>query len=784
MNMPDESKSDVLEKICKEYKFSENDCDKLRQLIYLNNGYLTSFQLRANFDIAWSSCFRLLDELIANNLASLAPKGRPHHALPDKIKNNNWLNKSIGTYHDKKLKKDTSGWVLPPIDLLYQRIYRADAGDVEGNAKIIQETLDSFNIDCEMIGANIGPRVTQYTVKPRKDTDMSKIVELENNIALDLSASSIRIEAPISGSDLVGIEVPNIKTAFVLLSKIFDGKEWKEFNGLLPVALGRGIDGEPVILDLAASPNIIMSGQTGSGKSIMLNSILTSLLFCKTPDNLKLILIDFKQVELAFYDDIPHLLTPVIVDPEKALSALMWAETEVDRRLKLFKSSKFKNIADHNKKNIGKELPYILIVLDEVSDLMMMAGKEAEEVINKITKYSKEAGLCMIITTSRPSTDVLTEKLKTFMPTRIAFATASSIDSKTIIDQTGAEKLLGRGDFLFKRDANDTVLRRIQGSHIGDDDIAKLTDYLRVQRPPYYDDLVTSNTVKLSGAGGIEPIEIDEDRLEYKKAVALVLKAGKVSTSLLQRKMRIGYGRAARFIQMMEDEGLVGPHEGSNPRDVYYPDTIKNKRKILFIEDDETLASVYETRFIDYGYDVKTCFDGESALKEVLKFDPDMVITGILMPKVSGFDVIDILKNTQETKRIPIIVLSALSQKSDKERAKKLGALDYIVKSEVVIADVKKIINRHMDEIYGTEYSMYENTDDDSVNYKENETIVRAVEIVIEAKKASTALLQRRMSIGYGKAARLIEILEERGYVSPSDGSRPREVLIDSIDQM
>lgn len=784
MNMSNESNSDDLEKICKEYKFSENDCDKLRQLIYLNHGYLTSFQLRATFDMAWSICFRLLDELIANNLATLAPKGRPGYALPDQIKSNSWINKSIGTYHDKKLKKDNSKWVMPPNSLLYQRIYRADAGDVEGNAKIIQETLDSFNIDCEMIGANIGPSVTQYTVKPRKETDISKIVELENNIALDLAVTSIRIEAPISGSDLVGIEIPNIKPAIVQLSKIFDSNEWQELNSLLPIAIGRGIDGEPVIFDLAVSPNIIISGQTGSGKSIMLNSILTSLLFCNTPDILKLILIDFKQVELATYDDIPHLLTPVIVDPEKAMSALMWAETEVDRRLKLFKSSKFKNISDHNKRNIGKELPYILIVLDEVSDLMMMAGKEAEEVINKITKSSKEAGFCMIIATSRPSTDVLTEKLKTFMPTRIAFAAASSIDSKTVIDQTGAEKLLGKGDFLFKRDVNDTVLQRIQGSHIGDDDVAKLTDYLRIQRPPYYDDIVTSNTVKLSGTGGIEPTEINIDNQEYKKAVSLILEAGKASTSLLQRKLRIGYGKAARFIQMMEDEGIVGPSDGSNPRAIYITGPINTKRKILFIEDDKALAKVYSTAFEEEGYEVKTCYDGETALQKVLKFDPDMVITGILMPKVSGFDVIDILKNTPETKRIPIIVLSALKLHSDKMRAKKLGALDYIVKSEVVIADVKKIIKRHMDEIYGTEHSNDKNTDEYNVNYKEDESIVRAVEIVIEAKKASTALLQRKMSIGYGKAARLIEILEERGYVSPSDGSRPREVLIDSIDQM
>ncbi|MDQ5886402.1 MAG: segregation ATPase FtsK/SpoIIIE, family, partial [Patescibacteria group bacterium] len=384
----------------------------------------------------------------------------------------------------------------------------------------------------------------------------------------------------------------------------------------------------------------------------------------------------------------------------------------------------------------------------------------------------------------KPSTDVLTEKLKTFMPTRIAFATASSTDSKTIIDQSGAEKLLGCGDFLFKKDADDTVLRRIQGSHIGDDDVAKLTDYLRLQRPPYYDDLVISNTVKLSGAGGIEPTEINVESPDYKFAVDVVLKAGKASTSLLQRSLRIGYGRAARYIQMMEDDGIVGPADGSNPRAIYITGPINTKRKILFIEDDKALAKVYSTAFEQEGYEVKTCFDGEIALQKVLKFDPDMVVTGILMPKVSGFDVIDILKNTPETKRIPIIVLSALKLDRDKARAKRLGAIDYIVKSEVVIADVKKIIKRHMDEIYGTEYSMYENSDDYDAKHNENETIVKAVEIVIEAKKASTALLQRRMSIGYGKAARLIEIMEDRGYIGPADGSRPREVLIDNINQM
>ena len=461
-------------------------------------------------------------------------------------------------------------WKLPSTALLSHKQDRADAGDVEGNAKAIEETFETFGIGVEMEGANIGPSVTQYTLKPPAGTKLTKITALENNIALDLAATSIRIEAPIPGKKLVGIEVPNIKPATVRMSGILESKDWQQESGTpLSFAIGRDIAGKPIINDLAKMPHLLVAGQTGSGKSVMINTILTSLLYKNGPSDLKLILVDPKQVELKPYDDIPHLLTPVITEPEKCISALKWTVAEMERRYKTLSEERVRNIVEYNNKKKEEGMPYIVVVIDELADLMMMAARDVEALIVRIAQKARAVGIHLILATQRPSVDVITGLIKANVPARIAFTTASQIDSRTIIDQMGAEKLLGKGDMLLLTASMPKPLR-VQGAFIDDDETNKVTDFIREQRPPAYDDEVVSQPVQLNGKGGIVPNN-DMDAADepiFRQAVEVVIEAGKASTSLLQRKLRIGYGKAARMIESMEEQGIIGQADGSRPREV------------------------------------------------------------------------------------------------------------------------------------------------------------------------------------------------------------------------
>lgn len=459
-------------------------------------------------------------------------------------------------------------WKLPSTSLLSHKQDRADAGDVEGNARIIQETFDNFSIGVEMEGANIGPSVTQYTLKPPSGTKLTKITALENNIALDLAATSIRIEAPIPGKKLVGIEVPNVKPATVRMSGMLESKEWKEEgHGPLTFAIGRDIAGKPIINDLAKLPHLLVAGQTGSGKSVMINTILTSLLYRNGPSDLKLILVDPKQVELKPYEDIPHLLTPVITEPEKCISALKWTVAEMERRYTALSEIRVRNIVEYNNKKQEEGMPYIVVVIDELADLMMMAARDVEALIVRIAQKARAVGIHLVLATQRPSVDVITGLIKANVPARIAFTTASQIDSRTIIDQMGAEKLLGKGDMLLST-ASMPKPQRIQGAFIDDDETNKVTDFIREQRPPDYDQEVVSMPVQLNGKGGIVADSSATDEPEFRQAVEAVVQAGKASTSLLQRRLRIGYGKAARMIETMEEQGIVGPADGSRPREV------------------------------------------------------------------------------------------------------------------------------------------------------------------------------------------------------------------------
>jgi len=460
-------------------------------------------------------------------------------------------------------------WEFPSIDLLNQKQDKADPGDVEGNAETIHETLNNFNIDVEMETANIGPRVTQYTLKPPSGVKLSKITALESNIALDLGAHTIRMEAPIPGQKAVGIEVPNVKSATVRVSSVLNAPEWVNMSAPLAVVIGKDISGMGVVGSLDKMPHLLVAGQTGSGKSVMINALLTSLLYRNSPADLKLILVDPKQVEMAPYQDIPHLLTPVITEPEKCISALKWAVAEMERRYRTLAEAKKRNIGEYNELKKEEGMPYIVIVIDELADLMMMAARDVEALIVRIAQKARAVGIHLVLATQRPSVDVITGLIKANIPARIAFTVASQVDSRTIIDGVGAEKLLGMGDMLYST-ADMPKPKRVQGALITDEETQKLTDFLRMQRPPQYDDEVVSMPVQLNGKGGIvaDYGANDADDDMWKDAVRAVIEARKASTSLLQRRLRIGYGRAARLIETMEEQGIIGQADGSRPREV------------------------------------------------------------------------------------------------------------------------------------------------------------------------------------------------------------------------
>jgi S-DNA-T family DNA segregation ATPase FtsK/SpoIIIE len=459
-------------------------------------------------------------------------------------------------------------WQFPSLDLLSDKQDKANAGDVKGNAEIIKETFANFNYDVEVQGANVGPRITQYTLRPPAGVKLTKLTSLDSNLALDLAAHSIRMEAPIPGTRSVGVEVPNIKPATVTIRGIFNSPQWSASHGSLSFAVGKDIAGQPVVTDLEEMPHLLIAGQTKSGKSVMINTVLASLLYRNSPSDIKLILVDPKHVEMAPYEDIPHLLAPVISEPEKCISALKWAVAEMERRLKTFAEVKQRDIQGYNKLKKEEGMPYIVIVIDELADLMMVASRDVEALIARIAQKARAAGIHLVIATQRPDANIVTGIIKANVPAQIAFAVKDQVNSRIIIDQGGAEKLLGKGDMLFKT----TDLprpTRIQGALITGDETNKLCDFLRNQRSPQYDDAVVTQPVQLSGRGGvIAQAEGGDDDPQWKQAVEVVINSGKASTSLLQRKLRIGYGRASRLIDMMEEQGIIGPADGAKPRQV------------------------------------------------------------------------------------------------------------------------------------------------------------------------------------------------------------------------
>ncbi len=462
-------------------------------------------------------------------------------------------------------------WKFPSTDLLSQKQDKADPGDTEAIADSIQEAFGHFDINVEMEGANIGPRITQYTLRPPAGVKLSKISSLDDNIALTLGAQTIRIEAPIPGKKLVGIEVPNVKPASVIVSSILASSEWKNAGSPLSLAIGKDIAGTAVVGELDEMPHVLIAGQTKSGKSVMINTLLTSLLYRNSPSDLKLILVDPKQVELAPYADIPHLLTPVITESEKTISALKWAVAEMERRYRTLAENKKRNIADYNAIMKEEGMPYIVIVIDEMADLMMAAGRDVEALIVRIAQKARAVGIHLVLATQSPRANVITGLIKANIPARIAFTVSQELESRIIMDTGGAEKLLGRGDMLYLT-SDMPKPKRIQGAFISTEETNAVMDFLRMQRPPQYDDEVVSQPVQLNGKGGIVADYSNDgsqgDEAEFRDAVHVVIEARKASTSLLQRRLRIGYGKAARLIEEMEEQGIISPADGSRPREV------------------------------------------------------------------------------------------------------------------------------------------------------------------------------------------------------------------------
>ena len=459
-------------------------------------------------------------------------------------------------------------WKYPPLGLISDKVgSQAERGDVKKNAAIIEKTLDSFGIQARVAEVNGGPAVTQYALEISAGTKISKIANLQHDIALALATptGTVRIEAPIPGKSLVGIEVPNHSLEIVGLKQVLASDEMAKHKSKLAVALGRDTSSKPMVVDIDKMPHVLIAGTTGSGKSVLINAFIGSLLFRNSPDELKLILIDPKRVELTNYNGIPHLLTPVITEPEKILSSLKWAMAEMDRRYKLFQSVGVRNITGYNEMSGFQALPYIVIIVDELADLMMFAPVEIEDAITRIAQLARATGIHLVVATQRPSVDVITGLIKANIPCRIAFNVSSMVDSRVILDGPGAEKLLGRGDMLFlPPDASKPV--RIQGVFVQDDEINNLIKYLKnTGIVPEYTTEVTEMPIgkwgTKGGNGG------DRDDL-FEEAVRTICQYDRASASLLQRRLRVGYARAARILDELEQAGIVGPGEGSKPRDV------------------------------------------------------------------------------------------------------------------------------------------------------------------------------------------------------------------------
>ena len=461
------------------------------------------------------------------------------------------------------------GWLDATIDNI-----ALDQAVLKDNAEKIKNKLEQFGIRVAMHDVHVGPTVVQYSLKPSDGVKLSKITALKNDMAMALAAPSVRIEAPIPGKALVGIEVPNIERATVRLREVMDTPEYKAVLGKLKLPLGRSVSGKPIIADLAKMPHLLVAGATGSGKSVCMNTFLMSFLYNNSPRDLRLIMVDPKRVELTNYNGIPHLLTPVIVEPDKAATALRWAVAEMTRRYKVCAEARHRSIDDYNADpKVHEKMPKIVIVIDELADMMMAAKQEVEASICRIAQMARAVGIHLLIATQRPSVDVITGLIKANIPARIAFTVASSIDSRTILDGIGAEDLLGHGDMLYLSGTTGKP-QRVQGVYVGSKEIERVTNKIKIGYDPSYDDTITSAQTAGQSMVGIPDSRLlaesgGADDPMYIEALDCIKRSRKASASALQRYLRVGYARASRLIDLLEENGAIGPANGAKPRDIF-----------------------------------------------------------------------------------------------------------------------------------------------------------------------------------------------------------------------
>ena len=494
----------------------------------------------------------------------------------DEIQILDYNEKDNSEYKEKDTKKEIKNkntiYKKPPIDLLFDPVKQKskDKKGILKNAQVIEDTMDNFGIDSKVTQINKGPTITCYELSPSPGVKLSKIVSLSDNISLSLASSDIRIEAPIPGKSAVGIEVPNKVKNSVMLKEIIASNEYESIDSNVPIALGKDVSGNSVVSSIDKMPHLLIAGATGSGKSVCINTIIMSILYKSSPEDVKLLLIDPKVVELSIYNKIPHLLIPVVTDPKKASFALSWAVEEMDKRYDIFAENNVRDIASYNRKVKQQEpdkedklekMSSTVIIIDELSDLMMVAAQEVEDYICRLAQMARAAGIYLIIATQRPSVDVITGIIKANIPSRISFSVSSQVDSRTILDMGGAEKLLGKGDMLFYPSFFSKPLR-IQGAFISDDEVESIVDFLSDQYVQSYDEEIIESMEKTKSVK-----DIDSDEL-LPEAVEIILEENQASISFLQRKLRVGYARAARIIDDMEEHGIVGGHEGSKPRKI------------------------------------------------------------------------------------------------------------------------------------------------------------------------------------------------------------------------
>ncbi|MFC1662618.1 DNA translocase FtsK [Patescibacteria group bacterium] len=469
-----------------------------------------------------------------------------------------------------------------PISLLDSSQSRPTSGNIDENKRIISSTLENFGISVEMGEINVGPTVTQYTLKPAEGVKLAQILTLQNDLALALAAHPIRIEAPIPGKSLVGIEVPNQSVALVSLREVMESDEYNKSTTPLSFALGKDVSGKSLAVDLDPLPHLLVAGATGSGKSVSINSIIVSLLYKNSPDRLKFIMIDPKRVELSIYNDIPHLLTPVITNVDQTVNALKWIVAEMDRRFRVLQESGKRDIHSYHR-DIDDGMPYIVLVIDELADLMSVAAHEVEGAITRLAQMARAVGIHLVVATQRPSVDVITGLIKANITARIAFNVVSIVDSRTILDSGGAEKLLGRGDMLFVS-SDMSKPKRLQGAFVSDKEIERVVKMLKGEGRPNYDMEVTTKPVP-APPGTID--DLDEDEL-LGDAQEVIMQAGKASASLLQRRLRIGYARAARILDLLEERGIIGPGEGAKPREILISTTERDDQDDSLEQDEDT----------------------------------------------------------------------------------------------------------------------------------------------------------------------------------------------------